>query len=102
MGGRREVSIIFYRPVTRSDLKQETSFFRGSVSSFLQLVVAWSENKSSERLEQLGYGDTCRILNYYERLSEISESVKDVSVQSIYHLLSALIKVTRPSFFGGG
>ena len=40
MGGRREVSIIFYRPVTRSDLKQETSFFRGSVSSFLQLVVA--------------------------------------------------------------
>ena len=40
MGGRREVSIIFYRPVTRSDLKQETSFFHGSVSSFLQLVVA--------------------------------------------------------------
>ena len=40
MGGRREVSIIFYRPVTRSDLKQETSFFGGSVSSFLQLVVA--------------------------------------------------------------
>ena len=42
MGGRREVSIIFYRPVTRSDLKQERSFFRGSVSSFLQLVVALS------------------------------------------------------------
>ena len=41
MGGRREVSIIFYRPVTRSDLKQERSFFRGSVSSFLQLVVAF-------------------------------------------------------------
>ena len=40
MAGRREVSIIFYRPVTRSDLKQERSFFRGSVSSFLQLVVA--------------------------------------------------------------
>ena len=40
MGGRREVSIIFYRPVSRSDLKQERSFFRGSVSSFLQLVVA--------------------------------------------------------------
>ena len=40
IGGRREVSIIFYRPVTRSDLKQERSFFRGSVSSFLQLVVA--------------------------------------------------------------
>ena len=42
MGGRREVSIIFYRPVTRSDLKQERSFFRGSVSSFLQPVVAFS------------------------------------------------------------
>ena len=40
MGGRREVSIILYRPVTRSNLKQETLFFRGSVSSFLQLVVA--------------------------------------------------------------
>ena len=66
-------------------------------------VLAWSENKSSERLEQLGYGDTCRILNYYERLSEISESVKDVSVQSIHHLLSArlfcpgFVYVTRTS-----
>ena len=39
MGGRREVSIISHRPVTRSDLKQERSFFRGSVSTFLQLVV---------------------------------------------------------------
>ena len=42
MGGRREVSIISYRPVTRSDLKQERSFFRGSVSTFLQLVVAFN------------------------------------------------------------
>ena len=40
MGGRREVSIISHRPVTRSDLKQERSFFRGSVSTFLQVVVA--------------------------------------------------------------
>ena len=40
MGGRREVSIISHRPVTRSDLKQERSFFRGSVSTFLELVVA--------------------------------------------------------------
>ena len=40
MGGRREVSIIFYRPMTRSDLKRERSFFHGSVSLFLQLVVA--------------------------------------------------------------
>ena len=39
MGGRREVSIIFNRPVTRSGLKQERSFFRGSVSSLLRLVV---------------------------------------------------------------
>ena len=42
MEGRREVSIISRRPVTRSDLKQERSFFRGSVSTFLQLVVASS------------------------------------------------------------
>ena len=41
MGGRREVSIIFYRPVTRRRLTQERSFFfRGSIPSFLQLVVA--------------------------------------------------------------
>ena len=32
MGGRGEVSIISYRPVTRSNLKQERSFFRGCVS----------------------------------------------------------------------
>ena len=42
MGGRREVSIISHRPVTSSDLKQKRSFFRGSVSTFLQLVVATS------------------------------------------------------------
>ena len=40
MGRRKEVSIISHRPVTRSDLKQERSFFRGSVSTVLQLVVA--------------------------------------------------------------
>ena len=40
MGGRREVSIISHRPVTRSDLKQERLFFRGTVSTFFQLVVA--------------------------------------------------------------
>ena len=40
MGGRREVSVISHRTVTRSDLKQEGSLFRGSVSTFFQLVVA--------------------------------------------------------------
>ena len=40
MGGRREIIIISHRPVTNSDLKQERSFFRWSVSTFLQLVVA--------------------------------------------------------------
>ena len=45
MGGRREVSIISHRPVTRSDLQQERSFFRGSVSTFLQLVVAENINE---------------------------------------------------------
>ena len=40
MGGRREDSIISHRPVTSSDLKEERSCFRGSVSTFLQLVVA--------------------------------------------------------------
>ena len=36
----RAVSILSHRPVTSSDLKQERSFFRWSVSTFLQLVVA--------------------------------------------------------------
>ena len=49
MGGRREVSIISYRPVTRSDLKQERSFFRGSVSTFLQLVVAMFNNSKKKK-----------------------------------------------------
>ena len=40
MGGRREIIIISLRRVTSSDLKQERSFFRRSVSTFLQLVVA--------------------------------------------------------------
>ena len=39
IGGRRKVSIISHRPVIRRDLKQERSVFRGSVSTFLQLVV---------------------------------------------------------------
>ena len=42
MGGRREVSIISHRPMTRNDLKQKRSCFRGSVPTFLQLVVARS------------------------------------------------------------
>ena len=44
MGERKEVSILSHRPVTSSDLKQERLFFRESVSTFWQLVVAsnWS------------------------------------------------------------
>ena len=33
-------SIISHRPVTSSDLKQERSVFRRSVSTFLQLFIA--------------------------------------------------------------
>ena len=39
-GGRRGVTILSNRPVTSSDLKQDKLFFRESVSTFLQLVVA--------------------------------------------------------------
>ena len=39
-GGEEEVSVIPHRPVTSSDLRKEMSLFRGSVSTFLQLVVA--------------------------------------------------------------
>ena len=52
MGGRREVSIISHRPVTSSDLKQERSFFRGSVLTFLLLVVADVFEKNENRKEK--------------------------------------------------
>ena len=39
-GGGRGVTILSHRPVTSSDLKQDRLFFRDSVSTFLQLVVA--------------------------------------------------------------
>ena len=46
MGGRRELGIIYHRPVTSSVLKQERFFFRGSVSTFLLLVVAHFEEST--------------------------------------------------------
>ena len=46
MGERRELGIIYHRPVTSSVLKQERSFFRGSVSTFLLLVVAHFEEST--------------------------------------------------------
>ena len=67
MGGRREVSIVSHRPVIRSDLKQERSIFRGSVSTFLRLLIfhkfvislGLSKNSSKEsRLE--------KVLPYYK------------------------------------
>ena len=60
MGGRREVSIISHRPVTRSDLKQERSFFRGSVSTFLQLVVAFLVTRSTIEHSRVFYYLTIR------------------------------------------
>ena len=42
MGGRRGVTILSHRPVTSSDLKQDRLFFCESVSTFLQLVVAFN------------------------------------------------------------
>ena len=50
MGGRREVNIISHRLVTSRDLKQGRSFFRGSVSTFLQLVVGTSFSAISWQL----------------------------------------------------
>ena len=40
LNGREEGGQCSRRPVTSSDLKHERLFFRGSVSTFLQLVVA--------------------------------------------------------------
>ena len=48
-GGRKEVSIISHGPVTSSDLKHERLFFRASVSTFLQLVVALTAIKAQPR-----------------------------------------------------
>ena len=52
MGVRREVSIISHRPVTRNDLQQERSFFRGSVSTFCNWLYD-QEKESSHLLEFL-------------------------------------------------
>ena len=60
MGGRKEVSIISHRPVTRRDLQQERSFFRGSVSTFLQLVVAFIVTKSAIEHSRVFYYLTIR------------------------------------------
>ena len=60
MGGRKEVSIISHRPVTRSDLQQEGSFFRESVSTFLQLVVAFIVTKSAIEHSRVFYYLTIR------------------------------------------
>ena len=74
MGGRREVSVISQRPVTRSDLKQERSFFLWSVSTFLQLVVAlheyfghWWEIAFSSRM--LPRNETCAVTSNYCKTS---------------------------------
>ena len=60
MGGRKEVSIISHRPVTRSDLQQERSFFGGSVSTFLQLVVAFLVTRSTIEHSRVFYYLTIR------------------------------------------
>ena len=60
MGGRKEVSIISHRPVTRRDLQQERSFFPGSVSTFLQLVVAFIVTKSAIEHSRVFYYLTIR------------------------------------------
>ena len=74
MGGRREVSIISHTPVTRSDLKQEWSFFRGTVSTFLHLVVEnpphkqWLVICSSKGLLYLLTCGINRLLPYSKRI----------------------------------
>ena len=74
MGGRREVSIISHTPVTRSDVKQEWSFFRGIVSTFLHLVVEnpphkqWLVICSSKGLLYLLTCGINRLLPYSKRI----------------------------------
>ena len=41
MEGKGEMSVISHRRVTSSDLNEERPVFRRSVSTFLQLVVAY-------------------------------------------------------------
>ena len=42
MGGRREASNVSHGPVTSNDMKHKRLSFCESVSTFLQLVVAYS------------------------------------------------------------
>ena len=90
MGGRREVSVIFYRPVTRSDLKQERSFFRGSVSSYLQLVVVLLsfEEKTQMTLAHAHNRDNCHFNNYYTH-NTVQQGKRDEPRQDAPVMLSA-------------
>ena len=64
MGGRSEVSVISHTPVTRSDLKHERFFSRGSVSTFLQLVVAHKISQNDANIPEL-------FQNYLVKVSDI-------------------------------
>ena len=88
MGGRREVSVIFYRPVTRSDLKQERSFFRGSVLSYLQLVVARLADEAKEMT-----GMSSKKQKFHHNLAS---SVLKREDNSIDQLLTTLRNFTDP------
>ena len=86
MGGRRGVSIISHRPVTRSDLKQERSFFRGRVSTFFQLVVA-KKVLVNEKLQLL-----------LQQLSLLSDISKSQANKKTLHICPSVLSSVFASF----
>ena len=95
MGGRRELSIIFYRPVIRSDLKQERLFFRGSVSTFSQLVVA-TACPNGKLLNWLSFhpGGNC-LLNFLSSFHWPNPPPPPHPLQTL-HLIKGCIVIVEP------
>ena len=83
MGGSRDphVSIISHTPVTRSDLQQERSFFHGSVSTFLQLVVA-----------------PARIQNLFTHVSDIPSYNTRSATTNKFCVMSSCLEQLKNSF----
>ena len=80
MGERREFSIISHRRMTKNDLKQERSFFRGSVSTFLQLVAA--QLVRALHRHRRGHGSNPRKPEFFR-----SRLVAHLTVMIFLHLL---------------
>ena len=80
MGGRREVSIIFYRPVTRSDLKQERSLSWECLNIFAtgcSYVLSYKSGCNATRLLLRGFeGFMGKTINKTNKIRGLKKTAK--------------------------